>query len=64
MSTNELLLEMIVVNYVGGQLLWSYGNMFAFSAVGHGFQLSLGLIKDQRINVCCYSIKHAALRSK
>jgi hypothetical protein len=34
------------------------------SAVGHGFESWCGQTKDYKISICCFSAKHAALRSK
>jgi len=39
-------------------------NMLASSAVDHGFETRLGQTKDCKIGICCFSAKHAALRSK
>ena len=34
------------------------------SAVVRGFELRSGQTKDYKIGICCFSAKHAALRSK
>ena len=34
------------------------------SAVDHGFESRSGQTKDYKIGMCCFSAKHAALRSK
>jgi hypothetical protein len=33
------------------------------SLVDHGFEPRLGQAKDYKIGICCFSTKHAALRS-
>ena len=38
--------------------------VFTSSAVGRGFELRSGQTKDYKIGICCFSAKHAALRSK
>ena len=38
--------------------------MLASSAVCHGFELRSGQTKNYKISICCFSAKHAALRSK
>ena len=38
-------------------------NMLASSAVDHGFKPRSGLTKDYKIGICCFSSKHAVLRS-
>jgi len=38
--------------------------MFALSSVDHGFEPWSDQIKDYKISICCFSAKHAALRSK
>jgi len=39
-------------------------SMLASSVVDRGFQFRLGQTKDYNIGICCFSTKHAALRSK
>ena len=39
-------------------------SMLTSSAVDHGFQPRSGQTKDYKIGICCFSIKHAALRRK
>jgi hypothetical protein len=39
-------------------------SVFASSAVDCGFEPRLGLTKDYKIGICCFSAKHAALRRK
>jgi hypothetical protein len=34
------------------------------SAVDRGLELRLGQTKDNKIGICCFSAKHAALRRK
>jgi rhamnogalacturonyl hydrolase YesR len=38
--------------------------VLASSVVYHGLETRLGQIKDYEIGICCYSVKHVALRSK
>ena len=38
--------------------------VLASSVVDHGFENLLGQTKDYEIGICCYSVKHVALRSK
>jgi hypothetical protein len=46
-------------NRVGGVMV----RMLASSAVCHGFELRSGQTKNYKISICCFSAKHAALRS-
>jgi hypothetical protein len=39
-------------------------SVLASSAVDCGFELWSGQTKDFKIGICCFSVKHAALRSK
>jgi hypothetical protein len=39
-------------------------NVLASSAVGRGFEPRSGQTKDYKIGICCFSVKHAALRTK
>ena len=39
-------------------------SVLASSAVDRGFVLRSGQTKDYKIGICCFSAKHAALRSK
>jgi hypothetical protein len=39
-------------------------DVLASSVVDRGFESRLGQIKDYEIGICCFSVKHAALRSK
>jgi hypothetical protein len=39
-------------------------NVLASSAVDRGFEPRSGQTKDYKIGICCFSVKHAALRSK
>ena len=39
-------------------------SFFALSVVDHGFEPWSGQAKDYKIGICCFSAKHAALRSK
>ena len=38
--------------------------MFASSVVDRGFKPWSGQTKDYKVDMCCFSTKHAALRSK
>ena len=38
--------------------------LFVSSAVDRGFEPRSGQIKDYKIGMCCFSARHAALRSK
>ena len=38
--------------------------MLVSSAVYRGFEPRSGQTKDNKIGICCFSVKHAALRSK
>ena len=46
--------------FIGGVTV----SMLASSAVDRGFEPRLGRTKDNKIGICCFSAKHAALRSK
>jgi hypothetical protein len=39
-------------------------SVHAWSAVKGGFEPLSGQTKDYKIGICCFSAKHAALRSK
>ena len=39
-------------------------SVLASSAVDRGFEPHLGQTKDYKIDICCFSAKHAALRRK
>jgi hypothetical protein len=39
-------------------------SVLALSAVYRGLELRSGQIKDYEISICCFSIKHTALRRK
>jgi len=39
-------------------------SVVASSVVDRGFEPRSGLTKDYKIGICCFSAKHAALRSK
>ena len=39
-------------------------SVLAQSAVDRGFDPDLGQTRDYEIDICCFSAKHAALRSK
>jgi hypothetical protein len=41
-----------------------YKNKRILSAVGRGFQLRSGKTENDKIDICCFSAKHAALRRK
>jgi hypothetical protein len=38
--------------------------VLTLSVVNHSFNTQLGQTKDYKIGICCFSAKHAALRSK
>ena len=46
--------------FIGGVMV----SMLSSSVVDHGFEPWLGQTKDCKIGICCFSAKHAALRSK
>ena len=39
-------------------------DMLASSLVDSGFEPRSGLTKDDKIDICCFSVNHAALRRK
>ena len=47
-------------NRIGGVMV----SMLASSVVDHGFEPRLGQTTDYKIDICCFSAKHAALRRK
>ena len=47
-------------NRFGGVMV----NMLASNAVDRGFETRSGQTKDFKIDICCFSAKHAALRRK
>ena len=47
-------------NCIGGVMV----SVFASSAVDREFEPRSGQTKDDKIDICCFSAKHAALRSK
>ena len=47
-------------NRIGGVIV----SVFTSSAVDRGFKPWSGHTKDYTIDICCFSAKHAALRSK
>jgi hypothetical protein len=47
-------------NRFGGVMV----NMLASNAVDRGFEPRSGQTKDFKIDICCFSAKHAALRRK
>jgi hypothetical protein len=46
------------MNRIGGVMV----NVLAQSVVDRGFESRSGQTKDYRIGICCFSVKHAALR--
>jgi hypothetical protein len=50
----------LVANRIGGVMI----SVLAASTVDRGFEPRLGQTKDYKIGICCFSAKHAALRSK
>jgi hypothetical protein len=47
-------------NYIGGVMV----SILASSVVDRGLQPRSGQTKDYKIGICCFSSKHAALRSR
>ena len=47
------------LNHIGGVI----ASVFASNVVDSGFEPRSGQTKDFKINIYCYSAKHAALRS-
>ena len=45
-------------NHIGGVLV----SMLASSVVDHGFESWLGQTKDYKIDMCCFCVKHTALK--
>ena len=63
MSFNCLSCTLLVhtgLNRIGGVI----DSVLASSAVDHGFEPRSDQTKDYKISICCFSNKHAALRSK
>ena len=50
---------LIFKNRIGGVMV----SVLALSAVDRGFEPWVGKTKDYKIGICCFSAKHAALRS-
>jgi hypothetical protein len=48
------------MNHISGVMV----SMLASSAVDHLFKSRSGQTKDYKISICCFSTKHAALRTK
>jgi hypothetical protein len=48
------------LNRIGGVMV----SMLSSSTVDHAFESRSGQTKDYKIGICCFSAKHAALRSK
>ena len=48
------------VNRIGGVMV----SVLASSVVYRGFEPRSGQTKDYKIGICCFSAKHAALKSK
>jgi hypothetical protein len=48
------------LGFIGGVIV----SLLASSAVDHVFEHCSGQTKDYKIGICCFSTKHAALRSK
>ena len=49
-----------LVNYIGGIMV----SVLILSAVECGFEPQSAQTKDFKIGICCFSVKHAALRRK
>jgi hypothetical protein len=52
--------SLVVANRIGGVMI----SVLASSTVDRGFEPRSGQTKDYKIGICCFSAKHAALRSK
>jgi hypothetical protein len=50
----------LILNRIGGVMV----SVLASSAVYHGFNLQSGQTKDYKIDISCFSDKHAVLRRK
>jgi hypothetical protein len=50
----------ILINRTGGVMV----SVLASSVVDRGFEPRSGQTKDYKIDICCFSAKHAALRRK
>jgi hypothetical protein len=59
-STRLLVSNLFKSNRIGGVMV----SVFASSAVDRGFEAWSGQTKDYKIGICCFSDKHAALKSK
>ena len=49
-----------IVNRIGGVMV----SMLVSSVVYHGYEPRSGQTKDYKIDICCFSAKHTALRRK
>ena len=49
----------IIKNHIDGVMV----NVLTLSGVDHGFEPMSGQTKDYKVGICCFSAKHAALRS-
>ena len=47
-------------NRIGGVMV----SVLASSTVDHGFEPQSGQTRDYKIDICCFSAKHAAIRKK
>jgi hypothetical protein len=59
-SASSLNIAPCIGNCVSGVMV----NVFASSVIDHVFEPRLGLTKDYKIDISCFSAKHTALRSK
>ena len=50
----------LIHNSIGGVMV----SMLTSSVIDRGFEPWSGQTKDNKIGICCFSAKHAALRSK
>jgi hypothetical protein len=50
----------LIHNRIGGVMV----SVLASSVIDRGFEPRSGQTKDYKISICCFSAKHAALRSK
>jgi hypothetical protein len=50
----------IIVNRIGGVII----SVLASTVIDRGFESRSGHIKDYKIDICCFSAKHATLKRK
>jgi len=59
LSNNEVSCKLFII--VNRHVMDS---MFTSTVVDHGFKPRSGQSKDYKISICCFSVKHTALRRK